>query len=86
MNRFVLLICTKAMVAGALFAAPAGEGDPVNGAKVWADTCVRCHNVRPPSNLSERAWRISMQHMRVRANLTGKEARDTLAFILESKE
>ncbi|UFS62870.1 hypothetical protein LOH54_01770 [Sulfurimonas sp. HSL-3221] len=86
MNRFAQLICIQAMVAGALCAAPAGEGDPVNGAKVWADTCVRCHNIRPPSNLSERAWRISMQHMRVRANLTGKEARDTLAFILESKE
>ncbi|HIQ28604.1 MAG TPA: cytochrome c [Sulfurovum sp.] len=61
------------------------KADTVNGAQVWADTCMRCHNMRQPSDLSSRAWSFSMNHMRVRAGLTGKETRDILAFILSSK-
>lgn len=61
------------------------KASSVNGAQVWADTCMRCHNLRAPEDLSKRAWKYSMQHMRVRAGLTGKETRDVLAFILESK-
>jgi mono/diheme cytochrome c family protein len=85
MKNFAKMIVMTAALSGTVFASPAAQGDPDNGAKVWADNCVRCHNLRPPSELSARAWKITMQHMRVRANLTGKEARDTLAFILTSK-
>ena len=59
--------------------------DIVNGAQVWADTCMRCHNLRKPESLSKRAWKYSMNHMRVRAGLTGQETRDVLAFILSTK-
>jgi hypothetical protein len=61
------------------------KADSINGAKLWSDTCMRCHNLREPADLSKRAWKYSMQHMRVRAGLTGKETQDILAFILESK-
>lgn len=61
------------------------KADSVNGAQVWSDTCMRCHNLREPADLSKRAWKYSMQHMRVRAGLTGKETQDVLAFILKSK-
>ena len=59
--------------------------DLANGAQLWADTCMRCHNIRPPSDLTIRAWSFSMNHMRVRAGLTGQETRDILAFIRASK-
>ena len=59
--------------------------DSVNGAIVWADVCQRCHNVRAPEDYNKRAWEYSINHMRIRAGLTGKEARDILAFIRESK-
>ncbi|MDF1880195.1 hypothetical protein JHD50_02565 [Sulfurimonas sp. MAG313] len=61
------------------------KADGINGAQVWADVCARCHNIRPPEDLSKRGWKYSMNHMRVRAGLTGKETRDILAFILDSK-
>ena len=61
------------------------EPDIANGAKLWAQTCMRCHNLRAPDSLSKRAWEYSMNHMRIRAGLTGKETRDILAFILSSK-
>jgi mono/diheme cytochrome c family protein len=85
MKTVVKSIVLPALFAAGAFASPP-QGDSENGAKVWADTCARCHNVRPPSNLSERVWKLSMKHMRVRANLTGEETRDILAFILQSKQ
>ncbi|MBA1420198.1 MAG: cytochrome c [Epsilonproteobacteria bacterium] len=68
-----------------VFADEVKQVDIANGAQVWADTCMRCHNVRPPSDLTVRAWSFSMNHMRVRAGLTGQETRDILAFIRASK-
>lgn len=59
--------------------------DIAKGAELWADTCIRCHNVREPADLSKRAWKYSMNHMRVRAGLTGDETKNVLAFILFSK-
>jgi len=74
-----------AMGLSTLVTADEVKADSINGAQLWSDTCMRCHNFRGPSDLSKRAWKYSMQHMRVRAGLTGKETRDLLAFILESK-
>lgn len=51
------------------------------GAQLWADTCMRCHNLRPPTQFSNNEWQIIVHHMRVRADLTGEEERDILAFI-----
>ena len=61
------------------------QPDIAKGAKVWVDVCMRCHNLRQPADLSTRAWKYSMNHMRIRAGLTGDEAQDILAFILQSK-
>ncbi len=60
------------------------SGDPTkfaDGAKAWAETCARCHNMRDPKELRDEQWRATISHMRVRANLTGGEARDILAFL-----
>ena len=61
------------------------KGDALKGADVLANNCTRCHNLREPAELSNNAWKLSIQHMRVKANLTGQETRDVLAFIQESK-
>jgi len=58
-------------------AAPAKAG----GAQLWADNCMRCHSLRPPTQFSNSEWQIIVHHMRVRANLTGEEERSILAFI-----
>ncbi len=51
------------------------------GAQTWANTCARCHNMRDPKELRDDQWRAVVSHMRVRGNLTGKEARDVLVFL-----
>jgi len=80
---FTLLILSS--LSSNLLANESEKADSIEGAKIWADVCMRCHNLREPSNLSKRAWKFSMNHMRVRAGLTGQETRNVLAFILESK-
>ncbi len=51
------------------------------GAQLWAENCIRCHNVRNPASLSDRQWEIVLHHMRVRANLTTQEHELILEFL-----
>jgi hypothetical protein len=52
-----------------------------SGAELWANNCVRCHNIRSPSNYSPAQWEVIMMHMRVRANLTPEEHKKILEFL-----
>lgn len=61
-----------------------GDGDPGQGAKVWAENCSRCHNMRDPQDLRDDQWITTAYHMRIRAGLTGQQTRDVLTFMLES--
>lgn len=54
------------------------------GAELWAANCVRCHNIRSPSNYSPAQWDVVMMHMRVRANLTPEEHKKILEFLKSS--
>jgi hypothetical protein len=52
-----------------------------SGAELWAENCVRCHNIRSPSSYSPAQWEVVMMHMRVRANLTPEEHKKILEFL-----
>jgi hypothetical protein len=51
------------------------------GAQLWAENCVRCHNIRSPSIYSDAEWEVAMHHMRIRANLTSQEHKKILEFL-----
>ena len=51
------------------------------GSQLWAENCTRCHNVRPPEYYSDAQWSTVVHHMRLRANLTGEEARQITEFL-----
>ena len=77
------------LVAINLSAQPADKppeipGDFVRGVSLWANTCVRCHNMRDPKELGDQEWRPVMTHMRLRAGLTGQDTRDILTFLQQS--
>jgi hypothetical protein len=62
----------------------AAKPDPMQfarGAKTWANNCSHCHNMRNPKDLRDDQWRAVVTHMRVRAGMTGDEARDVLTFL-----
>ncbi len=51
------------------------------GARLWAENCVRCHNLRPLDSYTDSEWEVAVHHMRVRANLTAEEHRAILSFL-----
>lgn len=63
-------------------ASAGGElADEPTGAELWSASCRRCHAMRSPSEYGAESWKVVMMHMRVRANLTGREARAILSFL-----
>jgi hypothetical protein len=58
-----------------------GPAPKKSGTELWAENCGRCHNVRSPSSYSGNQWAVIMQHMRMRANLTGEEERTILTLL-----
>ncbi len=66
--------------AGEDAAANAAAVQP-GGARAWEQNCARCHNYRRPRERDDGEWRIIVHHMRVRANLTAREAEAILRFL-----
>ncbi len=62
-------------------ASPADASAFARGASAWSTNCVRCHNARDPMDFRDDQWKLIMSHMRIRAGLTGQEARDILQFL-----
>ncbi len=54
------------------------------GSRVYGNTCGSCHNARSPLERTDRQWVTIVNHMRVRGNLTGRQARAVLAFLQAS--
>lgn len=62
---------------------PLAEAQVVDpgGARLWRENCIRCHTLRLPDERSDAEWDVIVHHMRVRANLTGEEARLITRFL-----
>ena len=84
----VILMATAVGLSGAMSSAGAQEGDDAQavsrGVTAWQNNCARCHNMRQPTEFRDDLWKPIVFHMRVRAGLTGQEARDILAFLQAS--
>jgi hypothetical protein len=66
----------------AMTAAQAGGPDPAPAeARVWAENCGRCHNLRSPREFDYDQWEVIVHHMRIRATLTEDECRAVLKFL-----
>lgn len=64
----------------------ADQGSVARGAQTWANNCDRCHEMRDPRDFEANQWRVIVTHMRIRAGLTGQEARDVLKFLQQSSD
>ena len=72
-----LISCATNKQSGEVAAGATGK----SGAQLWAETCIRCHNIRSPGSLSPAQWEVAMMHMRVRANLTPEQQKKILEFL-----
>lgn len=87
--KYITIMSLLAFMSMGVTANAAGKvkKDPMQfarGAKAWARTCSRCHNMRSPKELRDDEWEVSATHMRVRANLPGDMVRDIIAFLQAS--
>ena len=78
---WLVLGCAANRQSGEVAAGTTPSAAEKSGAQLWAENCVRCHNIRSPSNYSAAQWEVVMMHMRVRANLTPEEHKKILAFL-----
>lgn len=61
--------------------APANAESGKGGAQLWAENCMRCHNLRAPDEYSDQQWEVAVRHMQLRVPLTGEEYRKIEAFL-----
>ena len=62
------------------------SGSVAEGARAYGDLCGTCHNPRSPLERNDRDWVTIVNHMRVRANMTGQQVRDVVAFLQATNE
>ena len=78
----ILFIVYSVSYAGKLFS---GLGTPQkSGPQLWVDNCSRCHNYRAPTEFTPNQWNTIMLHMRIQGGLTGKEAKEILAYLSDA--
>jgi len=88
--RLVLGLLAAALAATGCNTDPAPKGEPLvklfetpkqSGPALWAANCNRCHNALPPTAFTPPEWDLIVHHMRLRADLTGQEARAIADFL-----
>lgn len=88
-NAFVFGQDTKPADSKSTDAKPADKTPPkpevkkLTGAELYAINCNRCHPERYPTEFNSAQWKTLMTHMRVRANLPAKQAREILKYLQE---
>lgn len=75
------MVQSAAAESGSAAPSPAQIG---RGAKAWAVTCSRCHNLRDPNDFGDKDWDVIVNHMRVVGPLPGQVAEDIKAFLKAS--
>jgi hypothetical protein len=87
-----ILVVTALAANGKINVAQADEPKPaakppvpvkkkLTGAELYAINCNRCHPERYPTEFTSGQWETLITHMRVRANLPAKQAREILKYL-----
>lgn len=60
------------------------SGNKLSGAKLWAQNCGRCHNMRGLQEYNDVQWDIIVAHMRQIGGLPGAQARAITKFLQDT--
>jgi len=94
-GRNLMAILVVAAVYAASLAVGRGEDAPpakaskpaakkkLTGAELYAINCNRCHPERYATEWNSSQWKSLMLHMRVRANLPAKQAKEIIKYLQE---
>lgn len=84
MNMHITILATAVAM---LLLPPHSEAQQVDpaliglGARVYSETCARCHNARSGTERTDAEWVVIVGHMRARANMPKTRADAVLAFL-----
>ena len=86
MKKLILMIVLGLSIVGSAFYLSSCSAERVaaskqSGAQLWAENCVRCHNIPSPSAYNDVDWETIGLHMRVRANLTAEQQKKIIEFL-----
>jgi mono/diheme cytochrome c family protein len=86
--RTVAVVFALNVMVSLVAVAKADETKPaatkkLTGAELYAINCNRCHQERYPTEFTSAQWQTLMTHMRVRANLPAKQAKEILKYMKE---
>ena len=79
-----LAACVSAVFFAAAVVGTANATDADQTAGIFPAAPGVGHNMRDPNEFRDDIWKPIVTHMRVRAGLTGQEARDILEFLQRS--
>ncbi|NOX46963.1 MAG: cytochrome c [Chlorobi bacterium] len=51
------------------------------GAELWAQNCIRCHNIPSPDAYNNDDWETIGLHMKIRANMTSEQVDKIIEFM-----
>jgi mono/diheme cytochrome c family protein len=80
LSAAVLLAGCASDTKPAAATAPAAVAEK-GGAQLWSENCARCHNLHSPSHYSPAQWEVAVHSMRIKAGLTGDDARSITEFM-----
>src|ERR1035441_753202 len=86
--RAIIAVVALAALGGLVAVAQADDAKPaaakkLTGSELYAINCNRCHPERYPTEFNSAQWQTIMLHMRVRANLPAKQAKEILKYLKE---
>jgi len=86
--RAAVAVLALVALGGPIAVAQADDTKPaapkkLTGAELYAVNCNRCHPERYPTEFNSAQWQTIMIHMRVRANLPAKQAKEILKYMKE---
>lgn len=84
MRTFLMIVALGVLAVAAPRHAVAQTPDPMlvaKGAQIYGNQCMRCHNLRSPSEFNDVDWRTILAQMRARANLTREQTEAVLVFV-----
>lgn len=86
MKKLIMMILLAVSISGlAIFLSSCSTqrlaASKQSGAQLWAENCVRCHNIPSPSAYNDVDWETIGLHMRIRANLTAEQQKKIVEFL-----
>lgn len=98
MKRLIFALTAAAVILGGLLSVQVAAQDRgggqtaalpekqsgLDGGQVFQRYCGQCHGERYPTERTKDRWTIIATHMRVRGQLTGKEAKAVLSYLQDN--